>query len=64
VKELRFTTTVMEVPPSPLGLLPAKVLVHHRCQECHELVRTDELVDHARAHDSRLSAEEQQSTSA
>ena len=48
---ISFYTFVAEVPPSPLGLLPAKMLVWHRCAVCRDDVPTDHLVAHARGHD-------------
>lgn len=45
-----FRTVVLDLPPTPLGLLPRQWRVEHQCTLCHDKVATDELIDHARAH--------------
>lgn len=45
-----FRTLVMEVPATPLGLIPADVVVEHWCTTCRRRVAYDDLVDHARSH--------------
>lgn len=47
-----FRTTVWFSPPSPLGLLPGRMVVDHTCRVCLQLVSTDELIDHAKIHES------------
>jgi hypothetical protein len=48
-----FRTVVFDVPPTPLGLLPARVVIEHWCNSCHQRVALDDLVAHARADDAR-----------
>ena len=50
-----FTTPVYYVPATPLGLLPERWRVWHRCTACRAEVRTDELVVHAAAHERATS---------
>jgi hypothetical protein len=47
-----FRTVVLDVPPSPMGLLPRKFVVSHRCNRCGQTVLTDQLVEHAQAHEA------------
>ncbi len=46
-----FRTIVLDVPPSPLGLLPARIVIEHRCNLCHHEIATEDLGAHARRHD-------------
>ena len=45
-----FRTAVWDLPPTPLGLLPRRLVVEHRCDSCGEKVGHDHLVEHALAH--------------
>lgn len=36
-----FRTVVLHLPPTPLGLLPEKWAVEHRCSHCHRLVSSE-----------------------
>jgi hypothetical protein len=45
-----FRTVVMDVPPSPLGLLPRRWVVEHYCTTCRTRVATDDLIAHANTH--------------
>jgi len=49
-RTVTFRTRVLDVPPTPLGLLPRRLVVEHHCDLCHQAVPTAGLVDHARAH--------------
>ena len=53
-----FHTSVYYAPPTPLGLLPGKFVVRHACRRCHEVVATDQLVEHAKTH-GRLDASDE-----
>ncbi len=53
-----FRTSVDELPPTPLGMLPRRWAVEHRCTLCHRNVDTADLITHAQAH---TAAAEQQS---
>ena len=46
-----YRTVVLHVPPSPLGLLPERWVVDHRCNDCRQRVATDDLVAHAQCHE-------------
>ncbi len=48
---ITYRTVVLHVPPTPLGLLPERWTIEHRCNLCGHLVVADHLVDHARCHD-------------
>lgn len=45
-----FHTLVMWSPPTPLGLLPGKWEMSHRCIRCGARVPTADLVLHAEGH--------------
>jgi hypothetical protein len=47
-----FRTVVLDVPPSPLGLLPGGIVVEHWCNLCRHQVATEHLAAHARSHDT------------
>lgn len=47
-----FRTVVSELPPTPLGLLPARWHVGHQCTVCHSIVAAEDLIEHARGHES------------
>ena len=46
-----FYTSVLWSGPSPLGLLPGRWLVRHKCSRCRETVSGDALIAHAQSHD-------------
>lgn len=46
-----YRTVVLHLPPTPLGLLPEKWAVEHRCSHCHCLVSPEQLIAHARDHE-------------
>lgn len=46
-----YRTVVLDVPPSPLGLIPGRLVIQHHCNLCHAQVATDNLASHTRAHD-------------
>lgn len=48
-----FRTIVLDVPPTPLGLLPARVVIEHWCNACRAKVASADLARHARSHDAR-----------
>lgn len=45
-----FRTEVLDLAPTPMGLLPRRWRVAHRCETCRVQVETEELISHARAH--------------
>lgn len=45
-----FRTIVLDVPPTPLGLLPARVVIEHWCNACRQKVDSADLAVHARSH--------------
>ena len=45
-----YQTIVLHVPPSPLGLLPARDFLEHWCRTCRQQVETAELIAHAHSH--------------
>ena len=45
-----FRTQVLYLPPTPLGLLPGRWAVEHRCTICRVRVATDDLTSHAQEH--------------
>jgi hypothetical protein len=45
-----FRTLVLDLPPTPLGLLPRRWKIEHRCTLCRSEVATQDLVAHAQAH--------------
>lgn len=45
-----FRTLVLDLPPTPLGLLPRRWAVQHFCTVCHSKVATGELIAHAQSH--------------
>ncbi len=51
-----FRTMVVDLPPTPLGLLPRRWSVEHRCTLCHRKVATDDLITHAQSHAAGLEA--------
>jgi hypothetical protein len=49
-----FHTVVTKLPPTPLGLLPARWHIEHRCTTCRQLVPSVELLAHAQDHHPAL----------
>jgi hypothetical protein len=47
-----FRTVVLELPPTPLGLLSKRWLIEHWCNNCGRKVASDDLLAHAQAHDA------------
>lgn len=45
-----YHTDVFLLPPTPLGLLPARWSISHHCSTCWARVPTDQLIDHAKTH--------------
>jgi hypothetical protein len=45
-----FRTVVVDLPPTPLGLLPGRCKIEHWCTLCRSEVTTEDLVAHAQAH--------------
>lgn len=45
-----FRTEVLDLAPTPMGLLPRRWKVAHRCETCRAQVKTEELISHARSH--------------
>jgi hypothetical protein len=52
-----FHTVVLDIAPSPLGLLPRRMLVEHYCKTCRSRVATEDLVAHANTHTDQTSDE-------
>lgn len=53
---ITFRTVVLDVPPTPLGLLPRRFVIEHWCNECGQQVDHGALAAHARAHGARPTA--------
>ena len=49
-----FRTLVVDLPATPLGLLPARWKVEHYCTVCRSKVPTEDLIPHARAHNQTI----------
>ena len=45
-----YRTRVVELPATPLGLLPARWKVEHWCTSCRCEVASEDLVEHAQLH--------------
>ena len=56
-----FRTVVLHLPPTPLGLLPEKWLLEHRCSLCHCCVTPEQLIAHARDHGRNDGHEDEES---
>ncbi len=52
-----FRTLVLDVPPSPLGLLPGRLVIEHWCNQCRHKVATEHLAAHARSHHTDVDQE-------
>jgi hypothetical protein len=51
-----FRTVVLDLPPTPLGLLPRSWRIEHRCNTCGAKVATNDLVAHSQTHDQTPTA--------
>jgi hypothetical protein len=49
-----YRTVVLDLPPTPLGLLPRRWAVEHHCTLCRARVTTDDLIRHAKTHSPTL----------
>ncbi len=47
---ITYRTLVRDLPATPLGLLPATVVVEHWCSTCLRQVDLPDLVSHAHTH--------------
>lgn len=56
---ITFRTVVLDVPPSPLGMSPRRIVIQHWCNECRQKVDNDSLSAHTRAHGDRLAVEQE-----
>ncbi len=45
-----YRTVVLRLPPTPMGLLPERWTIEHRCNLCFERVAPEELIAHAQHH--------------
>ena len=45
-----FRTAVVDLPPTPLGLLPRRWAIRHHCTICRGEVATEDLIAHAQSH--------------
>jgi len=45
-----YRTIVLDLPPTPLGLLPRRWAIQHHCTVCRNNVATEDLIRHAQAH--------------
>jgi hypothetical protein len=45
-----FRTAVVDLPPTPLGLLVRRWAIEHHCTVCRRKVTTEDLIAHAQAH--------------
>jgi hypothetical protein len=55
---ITFRTVVLDMAPTPLGLLPRRFLIEHWCNECGDKIGHDALADHARTHGARPARQE------
>jgi hypothetical protein len=54
-----FRTLVLHLPATPLGLLPGRWKIEHRCTICRREVDTQDLVAHAQAHTHQRQSQRQ-----
>ena len=52
-----YRTTAYHATATPLGLIPARWKVMHWCTLCGQRVEPDQLIAHARQHESEVIAE-------
>jgi hypothetical protein len=45
-----YRTVVVDLPPTPLGLLPTRWAIEHHCTLCRAKVATADLIQHAQVH--------------
>lgn len=53
---VHYRTTVVLLPPTPMGLLGPRWHVVHVCGLCHENVAHPNLIEHAEAHLDEIKA--------
>lgn len=46
-----YRTVVVQLPPTPLGLLPERWTIEHWCGRCRQRVAPEQLVAHAQGHE-------------
>lgn len=46
-----YRTFVLHLPPTPLGLLPERWAIEHRCSRCRQRVAPEQLIAHAQDHE-------------
>ena len=56
-KHTFYRTLAHYLPATPMGLLPARWRVEHRCTRCHDQVGPDQLIAHARQHEKEVIAD-------
>jgi hypothetical protein len=50
-----YRTVVCLLPATPMGMLPERwSIIGHWCRTCHQKVDTDQLIEHAKSHESRV----------
>ena len=52
-----FHTFVHHLTATPLGLLPERWKVEHRCSRCHHAVEPDQLIAHVRQHEKEVASD-------
>lgn len=52
-----YHTYVNHLTATPLGLLPERWKVEHRCSRCHQQVEPEQLIEHARQHEKEGAAD-------
>lgn len=48
---ITYRTVVLHVPPSPMGLVPERWMIEHRCPLCRHGVTSEQLIAHAQSHE-------------
>lgn len=48
---ITYRTVVLHVPPSPMGLVPERWMIEHRCSLCRHGVTSEQLIAHAQGHE-------------
>jgi hypothetical protein len=51
-----YRTSVLHLSETPMGLLPERWKVEHRCTACHHPVKPDQLIAHASEHETEVIA--------
>jgi hypothetical protein len=52
-----YHTFVNHLTATPLGLLPERWKVEHRCSRCHQAVEPDQLIAHVRQHEKEVASD-------